>query len=144
MVKYGCHTSFAFVVKVLDNLTHVVKTMHFKFVHLFDYLVTFGISRIDHCTQGLVRLVEGVPPVDLLLETWNNLCWITCTICWRSTTIQSTPLNSATGNSTNVLNSTISSGHTPLTSCVKNNPKFDHHRIRPKIFGHVLRILWSN
>ena len=33
-------------------------------------------------------------------------------------------VNSATGNSTNPLNLTISFGHTPLTPYVKSNPKF--------------------
>ena len=38
------------------------------------------------------------------------------------TNIQSVALNSTTGNSTNPLNSAISSGHTPLTPYVKSNP----------------------
>ena len=40
--------------------------------------------------------------------------------------IQLAPVNSTTGNSTNQLNLTICSGHTPLIPYVKSNPKLNH------------------
>ena len=84
MIKYVCYSCFALVIKVLDNFTHILKTMCFKFVHLLDYLIAFRISRMAHRTKDFVRYVQWMSPVNFLLETWHYLSWVLCTVSRRS------------------------------------------------------------
>ena len=56
---------------------------------------------------------------------------------WINVELQSAPVYSTTGNSANLLNSTISLDTPHWLPILKSNSKFDPHQIWPKVFGHI-------